>query len=98
MFSAADASVHIHRPVTLQESGRKQRDSMDKELQMLTDKSNIVETINQLFLGTDNRDWVGARTRFAPRVLFDMSSPGGCLPEARTPEGDYEVQVQPEAQ
>jgi len=47
---------------------------MDNELATLIDRTRIVETINQLFIGTDNRDWALVKSCFAPRVLFAMSS------------------------
>lgn len=50
---------------------------MDLDLTTLSDTAKIVETINRLFIDTDNRDWAAVRKCFAPRVLFDMSSLGG---------------------
>jgi hypothetical protein len=49
---------------------------MDKELESLLDRTRIIETINQLFIGTDNRDWALVQSVFAPTALFDMSSLG----------------------
>jgi hypothetical protein len=45
-------------------------------LQTLIDRTRIIETINHLFIGTDNRDWALVRNCFAPSVRFDMSSMG----------------------
>ena len=42
---------------------------MDKELETLVDRTKIIETINQLFIGSDNRDWALVRSVFAPSVL-----------------------------
>lgn len=59
---------------------------MNNPLDVLLDKDRIVETINRLFIGTDNRDWALVRRCFAPRVLFDMSSLGAGEPTQLTPE------------
>ncbi len=58
---------------------------MDKELESLIDRTRIIETINQLFIGTDNRDWALVRSVFAPSVLFDMSSLGAGPAKQTTP-------------
>ena len=42
---------------------------MDKELETLVDRTRVIETINQLFIGTDNRDCALVRSVFAPSVL-----------------------------
>jgi hypothetical protein len=59
---------------------------MDKDLEALTDRTRIIEIINQLFIGTDNRDWALVRRCMAPSVLFDMSSLGGGPPKQMTPD------------
>jgi hypothetical protein len=59
---------------------------MANEIEVLIDQSKIIETINQLFIGTDNRDWVLVMGCFAPRVLFDMSSMGGGEPRQVSPD------------
>lgn len=45
-------------------------------LEELFAQHQIIETINQLFIGTDNRDWNLVRQCLAPTVMFDMSSLG----------------------
>jgi len=57
---------------------------MDRDLAELVDRTRIVETINRLFIATDNRDWPLVKRCFAPVVLFDMSSLGAG-PAARKP-------------
>ncbi|HTG01219.1 MAG TPA: nuclear transport factor 2 family protein [Nitrospirota bacterium] len=52
----------------------------------LTDKNQVIETVNQLFIDTDNRDWPRVRALFAPRVLFDMTSLAGGEPATITPQ------------
>jgi hypothetical protein len=59
---------------------------MDKELVTLIDKNRIIETINQLFIATDNRDWMRVKHCFAPSVHFDMSSLGAGKAEQLTPD------------
>ena len=51
---------------------------MEDELQQLVEKDRIIDTINQLFISTDTRDWATVRACFTDRVDFDMTSlPGG---------------------
>lgn len=53
----------------------------------MLDKNEVIETVNRLFINTDNRDWPRVKALFAPRVLFDMTSLGGGLtPVTMTPE------------
>ncbi len=59
---------------------------MDNHLQQLLDKDRIVDTINQLFIGTDARDWPTVRACFADTVLFDVTSLAGGTPSELTPE------------
>ncbi|HLN80833.1 MAG TPA: nuclear transport factor 2 family protein [Thermoanaerobaculia bacterium] len=40
----------------------------------------VLDTINDLFVGTDDRDWDRVRAALAPRVLFDMKSLTGAEP------------------
>ena len=47
-------------------------DTSDK----LIERAEIIECINRLFIGTDNRDWTMVKKCFADSVLFDMSSMG----------------------
>lgn len=58
---------------------------MDKEIAVLLDRTRVIEVINQLFIGTDNRDWNLVKSCFAPSVLFDMSSLGAGPPKQTTP-------------
>jgi hypothetical protein len=59
---------------------------MMNELETIVDQTKIIETINRLFIGTDNRDWALVRNCFAPSVLFDMSSLGAGEPKHLTPD------------
>jgi hypothetical protein len=45
----------------------------------------VIETVNRLFIATDNRDWSGVRTCFSDTVLFDMTSVAGGQPVRTTP-------------
>lgn len=49
---------------------------MADTLEELLEQNRIIETINQLFIGTDNRDWTLVRRCLASTVHFDMSSVG----------------------
>ena len=46
-------------------------------LDALIDRVRVEETINRLFIATDNRDWAGVEASFTPRVRLDMGSVGG---------------------
>lgn len=48
--------------------------------QRLLDKDQIVDTVNQLFISTDNRDWDRVKTIFASQVEFDMTLLAGGTP------------------
>jgi 3-phenylpropionate/cinnamic acid dioxygenase small subunit len=50
------------------------------DLEVLVEKQRIVETITDLFVATDRRDWPAVLACFAPRVHFDMSSLTGAAP------------------
>ncbi len=52
----------------------------------MTEKNRVIETVNRLFIGTDNRDWARVKTLFASRVLFDMTSLAGGKPANITPQ------------
>ena len=47
------------------------------DLQALVARQHIIETIDELFMATDRKDWAGVRAVLAPQVHFDMSSAGG---------------------
>jgi hypothetical protein len=49
-------------------------------------REDIIETITNLFVGTDERDWERVRRCFAARVLFDMTSLAGGEPAVLTPQ------------
>lgn len=59
---------------------------MEEDLQTLLEKEKIIETINGLFIGTDQRDWVWVKKCFAPRVRFDMTLLTGGVPAMMTPK------------
>jgi hypothetical protein len=52
----------------------------------MMEKDRVIETVNRLFISTDNRDWSGVKALFASRVLFDMTSLAGGLPANITPQ------------
>ncbi|MBI5473546.1 MAG: nuclear transport factor 2 family protein [Ignavibacteriae bacterium] len=54
--------------------------STDPRIQTLSDQSDVIKTINTLFIETDNRNWDGVKAVFADTVLFDMTSIAGGEP------------------
>jgi hypothetical protein len=46
-------------------------------LETIIDRIRVEETINRLFIATDNRDWAAVEGLFTPRVQLDMGSVGG---------------------
>lgn len=50
------------------------------------DYNQILNTVNDLFINTDRRDWVGVEDCFADEVLFDMTSMAGGEPITMTPQ------------
>lgn len=52
----------------------------------MTEKNRVIEAVNRLFIGTDNRDWARVKTLFASQVLFDMTSLAGGQPASITPQ------------
>ena len=59
---------------------------MINSIDLLAEKDTIVEVINNLFIGTDNRDWFHVRGCFAKSVEFDMTSMTGGQPSQLTPD------------
>jgi len=55
-------------------------------IETLLKKDQIVGVINDLFVGTDNRDWTKVKGCFADKVLFDMTSLAGGSPTTMTPQ------------
>lgn len=56
------------------------------QVQRLTDQNAVMDVTNDLFIGTDNRDWNKVQTCFADTVLFDMTSLAGGEPTRLTPQ------------
>lgn len=59
---------------------------MEDFARLLLEKDRIIDTINQLFIATDKRDWPQVRGCFADTVSFDMTSLGGGSAGDLTPE------------
>jgi hypothetical protein len=55
-------------------------DSLQQQVQLLTDQNNVIAEANRLFICTDNRNWQCVKDIFAPEVLFDMTSLTGGQP------------------
>ncbi|HEY3013155.1 MAG TPA: nuclear transport factor 2 family protein [Gemmatimonadales bacterium] len=59
---------------------------MSDPIRQLVEKDRIIDTINQLFIATDNRDWATVRGCLADTVLLDMISLAGGRPASMTGE------------
>jgi hypothetical protein len=53
---------------------------VEDELRLLRETREILDTINDLFVGTDDRDWKRVTRALSPRVQFDMKSVTGVEP------------------
>ena len=53
---------------------------MSDPIRDLLEREAVIDTITELFVATDRRDWPAVRQCFAPRVHFDMSFVGGGEP------------------
>lgn len=53
-------------------------------LRRLLEKDAVVSTVNRLFRSVDEKDWEGAESCLAPRVLLDVSSVDGSEPGLTT--------------
>ena len=53
-------------------------------IETLLNKDQIIGVINDLFVGTDDRDWAKVKRCFADKVLFDMTSLAGGSPTTMT--------------
>jgi len=54
---------------------------VESGLEMLLERERILDAVNDLFVGTDERDWGRVASALAPRVHFDVSSMTGAAPE-----------------
>jgi hypothetical protein len=57
---------------------------MADPIETLLKKDQVIGVINDLFIGTDNRDWAKVKRCFADKVLFDMTSMAGGSPTTMT--------------
>ena len=53
---------------------------MEDELRLVRETREILDTINDLFVGTDDLDWNRVARALSPRVEFDMKSVTGAEP------------------
>ena len=51
--------------------------AIEATIRELADRTEVIDTITRLCVGTDNRDWSLVERCFAATVRFDMSSMGG---------------------
>ncbi len=59
---------------------------MHYSAEMLIKRQQVVDVVNQLFIQTDNRNWLMVEKCFAEQVAFDMTSLSGGEPENLTPQ------------
>lgn len=55
-----------------------------KNSEYLIEKDTVKNTVERLFISTDNRDWSGVKNVFADKVHFDMTSLAGGEPVSLT--------------
>ena len=60
--------------------------ALETQTNSLIEEKNVVETVNRLFVSTDNRDWEGVKACFADKVVLDMTSMVGGEPNKLTPQ------------
>jgi len=70
--------------IFLNSCGSNADQAINEQLQQLMEKEQVKETVNQLFISTDNRDWPKVKSLFASTVLFDMTSMAGGEPSTLT--------------
>lgn len=59
---------------------------MEKEIKELIEQNAVINTVNRLFINTDERKWQAVSDCFADEVLFDMTSMVGGEPVKLTPQ------------
>lgn len=52
----------------------------------LTARQEIIETVQRIFINTDNRNWDQVKKQFAGQVLLDYTSMAGGEPSTLTPQ------------
>lgn len=48
--------------------------ALETQTTSLIEEKNVVETVNRLFVSTDNRDWEGVKDCFADKVVMELLS------------------------
>jgi hypothetical protein len=71
--------------------GCAQPPAADPRIDGLADRFEVQDTVNELFLATDLKDWDRVRAIFADRVLFDMTSLVGGEAVEMSPEAIAEA-------
>ena len=57
---------------------------VNNKINSLLEEKYVIETVNQLFLSTDNRDWESVKKCFTEEVLLDITSMTGGEPSKIT--------------
>ncbi len=62
--------------ISLGQANSRKRDTSNMDVQMLSDRAEIIDTVNKIGLMADLRDWQGCRACFTDKVNLDYSSLG----------------------
>ena len=60
--------------------------ALETQMNSLLEEKAAIETVNRLFVSTDNRDWEGVKACFADEVVLDMTSMVGGEPSKLRPQ------------
>lgn len=66
----------------------------DPKVEYLYDRTLIEETVNELFINTDNKNWPAIQNLMTTTVEFDMTSLAGGLPQVLTPKAITDLWVE----
>ena len=50
--------------------------ALESKMNSLLEEKRAIETVNRLFVSTDNRDWESVKACFADEVVLDMDNRG----------------------
>ena len=66
---------------------RGEEEALSNESMSASDRLDVIEAVNRLFIATDRRDWESVRRCFHDPVTIDMSSVGAGPAREMTPSG-----------
>ena len=62
---------------------------MTQQVSVLVKRQFVRDTLNRLFIYTDQKDWEQVRALFAEQVLFDMTSVGDAFSDTLFPNLEF---------